>query len=124
MSAAEMQMHHMARRHHASMKKLDALRGSFANFSTRMFWRAGGTLETGAGAWAGGVMDSKLGWPVPMSLVFGVGFVLMDWVDFGGRHSVHYGDVGKGFLTGVFARAGYRFGQRQRARSAQLRGAS
>lgn len=126
MSAVEVQLHHMARRHHASMKKLDALRDRIANFSTRTTGFAPvGTFETGAGAWVGGLMDGKLHWPVSMSLVFGGGLILLDWLDFAGeRDRVHYGNVGKGFLSGALARAGYRFGQRWRARSAQPQGAS
>lgn len=121
MNVTEEHLHRMARRHHATMQKLDGIREEIAEYSNRAF----STIETGGGAWVGGLMDGKLQWPVSAGAVFGVGFILLDFLDFGGeKDSARYGNIGKGFLAGPLARVGYRFGQHMRERrSARPQGA-
>jgi hypothetical protein len=116
---AEAHLHQMARRHHATMKKLDGTRERFAGFTRRGI----STIEMGAGAWVGGLMDGKLQWTVSPSLILGINLILLDYIGISPRDSAHYGNFGNGFLAGPLARAGYRFGQRMRERSVQPRGA-
>lgn len=110
MNIAEAQLHQMARRHHAKMQKLDGIREKISGLSIRAL----STLETGAGAWVGGLMDGKLQLPVNLSLMFGVGFILLEFTKPGERYRGHYGSIGNGFLGSYLARAGYRFGHRLR----------
>src|SRR5574341_2606415 len=82
---------HMARRHHATMQKLDTIRGKIMHYSQKSF----GLLETGAGAFAGGLLegrtkDTRLG-PLPLNLIVGAGFLVAGYANLGGeRYSEHF----------------------------------
>jgi len=99
------------------MQKLDGLREKISGFSAR----AGGTIEMGAGAWIGGLMDGKLQWPVSMGLVFGFTLTALDYLNMSAEghrfYGNHYGNLGNGFLASYLARAGQRFGTRMLERS-------
>ena len=110
----------MARRHHATMQQLDTLREKVMGYAQRSY----GVLETGAGAFAGGLLEGKLGGkglgPLPFNLLAGVGFlVASNFVDgrtnLGGeRLSKHLENFGNGLLASYTTAWGYAFGKRWR----------
>ena len=109
----EEHLHHMARRHHATMKKLDGLREKFAGVTQRFI----GTIETGAGAWLGGTIEGRTGGgtvlKIPINL--GVGAILLaaGHLDLAGdQWSEHLNNLGNGFVTSYVAATGYAFGKR------------
>ena len=109
----EEHLHHMARRHHATMKKLDGLRGKFAGFTQKTI----GTIEAGAGAWLGGAIEGRTAGasigPLPINL--GVGAILLaaGHLDLaGGQWSEHLNNLGNGFIGSYLAATGYAFGKR------------
>jgi len=111
----EEHLHHMARRHHATMQKLDGIRDRISAYSQRGF----GTLETGLGAWAGGVLEGRTGGmsvgPLPVNLLLGAGFLVVGYANLGGeRYSEHFSNLGNGFLGSYLAATGYAFGKRWR----------
>jgi hypothetical protein len=109
----EEHLHHMARRHHATMQKLDVL--VERNLTKKERWAA--TAETLGGAWLGGAMEGKsagaaLG-PVPYNL--GAGLVLIGASHFakvGQRWGEDVHNVGNGLVTSWAAASGYAFGKR------------
>lgn len=111
----EEHLHHMARRHHATMKKLDGYREKFAALTERFT----GTLETGAGAWLGGAIEGRTAGAtvlkVPINL--GVGAILIAAAHFelaGAQWSGHLNQLGNGFVSSYIAATGYAFGKRWR----------
>lgn len=109
----EEHLHHMARRHHATMQKLDGLRAKFSGITQRFV----GTLGTGAGAWIGGAIEGRTGGgtvlSVPINL--GVGAVLLaaGHLDLAGdQWSEHLNNIGNGFIGSYVAATGYAFGKR------------
>lgn len=109
----EEHLHHMARRHHATMKQLDGLREKFAGFTQRFI----GTIETGAGAWLGGTIEGRTGGgtvlKIPINL--GVGAILLaaGHLDLAGdQWSEHLNNLGNGFIGSYVAATGYAFGKR------------
>jgi hypothetical protein len=108
----EEHLHHMAKRHHATMQKFDALRGKFAGMTSRFV----STLETGAGAWLGGAIEGRTGGatvgPLPINL--GVGALLLVGGHFSvaGDWSEHLNHLGNGFVGSYLAASGYAFGKR------------
>ncbi len=109
----EEHLHHMARRHHQTMKKLDGLRGKFAGLTERFV----GTIETGAGAWLGGTIEGRTGGgtvlKVPINLGVGVLLLAAGHLDLAGpQWSGHLNNVGNGFLGSYIAATGYAFGKR------------
>jgi hypothetical protein len=111
----EEHLHHMAKRHHATMKKLDGLREKFSGVTERFV----GTLEVGAGAWLGGAVEGRTGGgtvlKVPINL--GVGAVLLaaGHLDLAGdQWSGHLNNLGNGFIGSYVAATGYAFGKRWR----------
>jgi len=119
----EEHLHHMARRHHATMKKLDELRGKFSGFTGRFV----GTIETAAGAWLGGTIEGRtagaaLG-PLPINL--GVGIVFLGAAHLnvaGGRWSEDLSNIGNGFVGSWLAATGYAFGKRWKETGKMLGG--
>ncbi len=109
----EEHLHHMARRHHATMKKLDGLREKFGGITQRTI----GTLETGAAAWLGGAIEGRtagaaLG-PVPINLGAGALLLVAGHLDLaGGQWSEHLTNIGNGFIGSYLAATGYAFGKR------------
>jgi hypothetical protein len=105
----------MARRHHATMKKLDGIRDRVAGITGRFV----GTIETGAGAWLGGAIEGRTGGGtvlrIPINL--GVGAILLaaGHLDLAGdRWSDHLNNLGNGFIGSYVAATGYAFGKRWR----------
>ena len=106
-------LHHMARRHHATMQKLDGIREKITGYAQKSF----GLLETGAGAWAGGVLEGKTGGmavgPFPLNLLIGVGALVVGYGNLAGdKFSEHFSNLGNGFVASYLAATGYSFGKR------------
>jgi len=108
-------LHHMAKRHHATMKELDGLRAKFSGFTKGFV----STLETGAGAWIGGAIEGKTGGGTVMNVPWnlGAGLVLLAAGHLnlaGEQYSEHLNNVGNGFVGSYVAATGYAFGKRWR----------
>jgi hypothetical protein len=110
-------LEHMAKRNHATMKKLDAVQEKFSLLKGR--WT--GTLETAGGAWLGGTIEGRTGGgaigPIPFNL--GLGLVLIGAGHFGNRSPGRLGawsedlnSVGNGVLASWAAATGFAFGKR------------
>ena len=113
MHITEEHLHHMARRHHATMQKLDGIREKFAGFTGRFV----GTIEVAAGAFIGGALEGKTGgWavgPLPINLGVGAAFLVLGHANLGdGRWSSDLNNVGNGFVGSYLAATGYAFGKR------------
>ena len=109
----EEHLHHMARRHHATMQKLDGIREKVAGYAQKSF----GLLETGAGAWAGGVLEGRTAGmavgPLPVNLLLGAGLLMLGYGNIGGeKYSEHFNNLGNGFIGSYLAATGYAFGKR------------
>jgi hypothetical protein len=109
----EEHLHHMARKHHATMRKLDGLRDKFGSITQR----AVSTIEHGAGAFIGGALEGKtngasLG-PVPINLGIGALLLVAGHLDLAGPvYSEHLNNIGNGFVGSYLAATGYSFGKR------------
>jgi hypothetical protein len=115
MQITEEHLHHMARRHHATMQKLDGFRAKFTNFSKKSF----STIETAAGAWAGGLIEGRFGGPsigpLPVNLLAGAALLVVGHTDLAGDTlSEHFNNLGNGFIGSYLAATGYAFGKRWR----------
>src|SRR4029079_2781484 len=111
----EEHLHHMARRHHATMKKLDDIRQKVSGITGRFV----GTVETGAGAWLGGVTEGRTsgGTVLGIPINLGVGALLLAVGHFelaGAGASDHLNNVGNGLVGSYVAATGYAFGKRWR----------
>jgi len=109
----EEHLHHMARKHHATIKKLDGLRDRLSGMTGRFV----GTVEVGVGSWLGGALEGKTGGgtvlKVPINLGVGVLFLAAQHLDLAGdKWSEHLGNIGNGFLGSYIAATGYSFGKR------------
>jgi hypothetical protein len=109
----EEHLHHMARRHHATMKKLDGLREKFSGITSRFI----STVETAAGAWLGGAVEGRTGGgtvlKVPINLGVGALLLAAGHLDLAGdQYSQHLNDLGNGFIGSYVAATGYAFGKR------------
>ena len=129
-------LQHMARRHHATMQKLDSFRERIATYSQKGF----GLLETGFGSWAGGLLEGRSGGaaigPIPLNLGIGIAMVAAGAIVGGGKEEVtvtrevtanfervtarrnslgeHLSNLGNGFVGSYLAATGYAFGKRWR----------
>lgn len=105
----EEHLHHMARRHHALMKKLDDLREKHS--WTKGQWA--GTTEYLGGALLGGALEGRTGGaavgPIPVNL--GIGAALVLGSSFAGTLSKDVQNLGNGFIGSWAAAAGYAFGK-------------
>jgi len=111
----EEHLHHMAKRHHATMKKLDGLRERLSGMTGRLVE----TLEVGAGSWIGGVIEGRSGGgtvvKVPINLGVGLLFMAAGHLELAGpTWSDHLNNLGNGFLGSYVAATGYSFGKRWR----------
>lgn len=113
MHITEEHLHHMARRHHATMQKLDGLRSKFAGITSRFV----GTVEIATGAWVGGAIEGRTAGgtvlSVPINLALGA--VLLAGSHFnvaGPQLSEHLNQFGNGFIGSYLAATGYAFGKR------------
>ena len=110
----EEHLHHMAKRHHATMQKLDGLRERISHYTRKSF----GAIETGFGSFAGGLLEGRtqnmpgLG-RLPVNLILGAGLLAAGYANVGGeRYSSHWNNLGNGFIGSYLASAGYAFGKR------------
>jgi hypothetical protein len=111
----EEHLHHMARRHHATMKKLDGLRDRFSGIAQRGI----GTVETAAAAWIGGAIEGRTNGkaigPVPINLGAGVLLLAAGHLDLAGdKYSEHLNNLGNGLIGSYLAAVGYSFGKNWR----------
>ena len=110
----EEHLHHMARRHHATMQKLDTIKGRLSEYAQKSF----GLAETGFGAWAGGVLEGRTGGmavgPLPLNLLLGAGFLVAGYATTGRmeKYSEHLNNLGNGLVGSYLAATGYAFGKR------------
>jgi hypothetical protein len=109
----EEHLHHMARRHHATMQKLDGMREKFAGITQRFV----GTVEVGAASWLGGAIEGRSGGyslgPVPINLGVGALFLAFGHLELAGSEwSGHLNNLGNGFIGSYLAATGYAFGKR------------
>jgi hypothetical protein len=111
----EEHLHHMAKRHHATMQKLDGIRSKVAARLSGFV----GTLEVGAGAWLGGVVEGRTSGaslPVlglPINLGVAAALLAAGHLNAGGEEwSSHFNNLGNGFLGSYAAATGYAFGKR------------
>jgi hypothetical protein len=108
-------LHHMARRHHATMQKLDGLQATIKTYAQKSY----GLLETGGGAWLGGLIEGKFGGaalgPLPYNLLAGVGFLVAANMKVGGdTYAKHFENLGNGLVASYTSALGYSFGKRWR----------
>jgi hypothetical protein len=112
----EEHLHHMARRHHATMQKLDSIKDRIAGYAQKSF----GLMETGFGAWAGGVLEGRTGGmavgPLPLNLLLGAGFLVAGFASTNSptleKYGEHFNNLGNGFVGSYLAATGYAFGKR------------
>lgn len=107
----EEHLHHMARRHHATMKQLESLRDKYSGVRGRL----AGTGEFLAGTWLGGTIEGRTGGaaigPLPVNL--GAGIALLAGSHFAGdKWGKDLQNVGNGFIGSWAAATGYAFGKR------------
>ena len=138
----EEHLHHMARRHHATMKKLDGMREKFAGYAQRGM----ATAETGAAAWLGGAIEGRTGGksfgPVPINLGAGVLLLALGHWRHGVERTVktevsggeantkvkynvlgdHLTNIGNGLVGSYLAATGYAFGKRWKETGKMLGG--
>lgn len=109
----EEHLHHMARRHHATMKKLDGMR---EKFSVHAGWLVG-TIETATGAWLGGTLEGRTQGGsilrVPYNLGAGLLLLVVGHTGIAGhRYNDHLNNLGNGLVGSYLAAVGYSFGKR------------
>jgi hypothetical protein len=112
MNITEEHLHHMARRHHATMKKLDGFREKFSGIAQRGL----STIETAAGAWIGGAIEGKTSGGtilnIPYNLLAGGILLAVGHLEIAGPRSGDLNSLGNGFIASFLAASGYSFGKR------------
>jgi hypothetical protein len=112
MNITEEHLHHMARRHHATMKKLDGIRERITGVTQRFV----GTLEAATGAWIGGALEGRTGGaalgPLPINLLAGVALIAGSHLNVAGKWNDDLTHVGNGLVGSWAAATGYAFGKR------------
>jgi hypothetical protein len=110
----EEHLHHMARRHHATMKQLDAHKERWGG----ILGRGINTLEYTFASWIGGAIEGKTdGGTLPFIKLpwnLGAGLVLMaagHWLS-DKAPGQHLSNIGNGLLGSFVAAEGYAFGRR------------
>jgi hypothetical protein len=118
----EEHLHHMARRHHATMKKLDGIRERFSGITGRFV----STLEVAAGSWIGGTFEGRTGGmalgPLPINLGVGALLLVGSHIKAAGRWSEDLNNLGNGFIGSWAAATGYAFGKRWKETGKMLGG--
>jgi hypothetical protein len=109
----EEHLHHMARRHHATMKKFDGLKEKFHGYAKGFF----STAEIGAGAWLGGALEGRTSGgsigPVPINLGIGAVLLAVGHLNLtGDKYSDHINNLANGLIGSYAAATGYSFGKR------------
>ena len=114
MNVTETHLHHMAKRHHSVLKKLEGIKGKL----THMTGRGVSVLEVAAGAWMGGVIEGRTAGKtvlhVPLNLALGLATTAAGLLDLAGPYSEHLSNLGEGMVASYTAAAGFAFGQRWR----------
>jgi hypothetical protein len=115
MHITEEHLRHMARRHHATMQKLDAIEEKVVGVSGRLI----DTLETTGFAWIGGTIEGGTGgWalgPVPLNLLAGLVAIGASHANVAkGRFSNDLNNFGTGLIGSWAAAVGFAFGKRWR----------
>src|SRR5580765_2905437 len=100
----EQHLHHLARRHHATMQKVVVLQEKITTYTSR----AANLIEVGAGAWLGGLMEGRTGGRATVPLLLGGTLLLIGYVG----DNDHGVNLGNGLISSYLATAGYEFGQR------------
>ncbi len=123
MHITEEHLQHMARRHHATMQKLDGIRDKFAGFTGRFV----GTIEVAAGSWIGGAIEGRTAGgsigPLPINLGIGAVFLVVGHLDLQqGKWSADLNNIGNGFIGSYLAATGYAFGKRWKETGKMLGG--
>ena len=110
----EEHLHHMARRHHATMQKLNGINERIFGLKAKTF----AAVETGFGSFAGGLLEGRtknmprLG-PLPLNLIVGAGLLALGYTNLAqGKYSSDFNNLGNGFIGSYLASAGYLFGKR------------
>jgi hypothetical protein len=112
----EEHLHHMARRHHATMKQLDGIKERIGGILGRSI----GTIEYGLASWVGGALEGKSdGGTIPIiklpwNLGIGLAFLTVGHLELAGKHSDHLNNFGNGLVGSFVAAEGYAFGKRWR----------
>jgi len=116
----EQHLHHMAKRHHVTMRKYDAIKEKARGTADRLL----GTLEVGSGAFLGGMLEGRTQWAplgIPVSLLVGSALIvgahldtLLDFGALGSQVSGHINNVGNGFIASYIGGVGHNFGTRWR----------
>jgi|SRR6185436_17550205 len=113
----EEHLHHMARRHHATMRKLDGIRERLSGITGRFI----GTIEVGAASWLGGALEGRTSGgtllKVPYNLGIGVLFLALGHgvgqTESGvASYSDHFNNLGNGFIGSYLAATGYAWGKK------------
>lgn len=116
MHITEEHLRHMARRHHATMQKLDAIKETVVGTTGRLV----DTIETAGFAWIGGATEGRSGgWalgPVPLNLLLGVVAVAASHTNriARGRFKNDLSNAGNGLIGSWAAAVGFAFGKRAR----------
>lgn len=104
-------LHHMAKKLHHLNEKHDGLMQKISGYAGRAIE----TLETGAGAWAGGVVEGRFDGAslmgVPYNLLAGVAMLAASHVKQFDKVSEHLNNLGNGFVGSYAAAVGYKFGK-------------
>ncbi len=110
---SERHVHHIAQHAHRVHRKHEALKAKFKGFTERFV----STLEVGAGAYLGGVLEGRTNdgkvLHVPINLGAGLLALAAAHLDLAGREwSGHLNNLGNGFVASYAGRAGYHFGEK------------
>jgi hypothetical protein len=113
MNVTEEHLHHMAKKLHHTNSKLHAIRAKFSGVTER----AVRTVEVGAGAWLGGLVEGRTAggtvMHVPINLGVGIALSAAGYLDLAGSEwSGHLNNFGDGFIASYVAATGYAFGKR------------
>ena len=117
-------LHHMAKRHHATMKKLETMQTTFRGMARRF----ASTAEVGAGAFLAGVVDGKFQSPglgaFPITLGIGGAALVASHLKLAGNWSEDLNHFGNGFVANWAANTGYAFGKsfREKGAAAAIKG--
>ena len=110
----EEHLHHMARRHHATIKQLDGIKERIGG----ILGRGIDTIEYGLASWVGGAIEGRTDGgtipfiKLPWNLGAGLFFLTLGHLEVAGKHSEHLSNFGNGFLGSFVAAEGYAFGKR------------
>lgn len=115
MNYTEAHVHHLAKKAHGFKSRLEEVLGKRAS----VVERAVSTLEIGAGAWAGGMVEGRTQGGtflhMPINLLAGLALNAAGYLGedvFGEQWAPHLNNFGDGFIASWVAAHGFTFGQR------------